>query len=325
MGCPDFRAFTFIDLNVPKPSRRTVVSLPRPWAILALCLVAIVVLFGAPAEYPPTVHALIVSVALLASVAALWFAGASSVVRPGADDTLRLRAAGAALLVAPFILFALLPGVGPPREQPAQDNELRFLLLAIDPMCVCAGLLLLKEASAGAGDRLYGTVSLAAIGLATPLYVAFALVQRIDYVAVEMGYTWAASVSGHLRELTALDAFSMAALFLGSALTYIATAAFARSLTRVGWLSRGAAVVVQTVCGVGLALLLARGFAYPSPHAAFSSWYTIPGFIAGIPAVPWIPPCAIGVLILRRVGLERDATAAGVSAPARRAPPSMPT
>lgn len=300
-------------------------SLPRPWAILALCLIAILVLFGVPADYPPAVHALIVSVALLASLAALWFAGASSVIRSGADDTLRLRAAGAALLVAPFILFSLLPGVGPPREQPAQDNELRFLLLAIDPMCVCAGLLLLKEASAGAGDRLHGSIGMAAIGLATPLYVAFALVQRIDYVAADLGYTWAASVTGHLRELTALDAFSMAALFLGSALTYIATAAFSRSLARVGWLSRGAAVGVQGVCGLGLAFLLARGFAYPSPHAAFSNWYTVPGFIAGIPAVPWIPLCVIGVLTLRRIDLERDASAAVVSAPARRAPPSMPT
>jgi len=301
------------------------VSLPRPWAILAVCLVATLVVFGAPADYPPTVHALIVSVALLASLAALWFAGASLVFHLRADDRLRLRAAGAALLVAPFILFGLLPGAGPPREQPVQDNELRFLLLAIDPMCVGAGLLLLKEASAGGGDRLCGSVGLAAIWLAAPLYMTFALVQRVDYVAVDLGYTWAASVSGRLRELTALDSLSMAALFLGSALTYIATAAFAGSLTRLGWLSRGAAGGVQIVCGLGLAFLLARGFAYPNPHAAFSNWYTVPGFIAGIPAVPWIPLCVIGVLMLRRIGLERDATAAVVSAPTRRAPPSMPT
>lgn len=300
-------------------------SLPRPWAILALCLIAILVLFGVPADYPPTLHALIVSVALLASLAALWFAGASSVILNDADETVRLRAAGAALLVAPFILFGLMPGVGPPREQPAQDNELRFLLLAIDPMCVCAGLLLLKEASAGAGDRLHGSLGMAAIGLATPLYVAFALIQRIDYVAVDLGYTWAASVSGHLRELTALDAFSMAALFLGSALTYIATAAFARALARVGWLSPGAAVGVHVACVLGLSFLLARGFAYPSLHAAFSNWYTVPGFVAGIPAVPWIPLCVIGVLTLRRIDVEREATAVGVSAPVRRAPPSMPS
>jgi len=299
-------------------------SLPRPWAILAACLLAILVTFGAPADYPPTVHAVIASVALLGSLAALWFA-ASPGARAGADDTLRLRVAGGVLLVAPFILFSLLPGAGPPREQPVQDNELRFLLLAIDPMCVGAGLLLLKEASAGAGDRLYASVGLAAIWLATPLYVTFALIQRVDYVAVDLGYTWAASVSGRLHELTALDSLSMSALFLGSALTYIATAAFARSLARVGWLGRGVAGGVQVVCGLGLAFLLARGFAYPDPHGAFPNWYRVAGFIAGIPAVPWIPLGVIGVLMLRRIGLERDAVVAVVSAPTRRAPPSVPT
>jgi hypothetical protein len=96
-------------------------------------------------------------------------------------------------------------------------------------------------------------------------------------------------------------------------------------MARVGWLGPRAAAVVQIVCGVGLAFLLARGFAYPSLHAAFSNWYTVPGFIAGIPAVPWIPLCMIGVLLLRRDGLERVATAAVVSAPARRAPPTMRT
>jgi hypothetical protein len=301
------------------------VSLPRSWALLAVCLLAIFALFGAPADYPSTLHAAIVGIALAVSVVALWFAGARTAVRAGADDTMRLRAGAAALLVAPFILFSLLPGAGPPREQPVQDNELRYLLLAIDPMLVCAGLLLLKEALASAGDRLNAALGLAAIGIATPLYVAFALIQRVDYVAAELGWSWAQAASSGQHELTALDALSMAALFFGGALTYIATAAFAGGLARVGWLGRGTAIGMQVVCGVGLGFLVARGFAFPSLHAAFSHWYTVPGFIAGIPAVPWIPLCVIGVLLLRRDGLERDATAAVLSVPARRAAPSVPT
>lgn len=300
-------------------------SLPRSWAILAVCLVVILALFSAPADYPPALHGTIVAVALAASVAALWFAGARTAASAAADDTTRLRAAAATLLVAPFILFALVPGVGPPREQPVQDNELRFLLLAIDSMLVGAGLLLLKEALAGAGDRLHASVGLAAIVLATPLYVAFALIQRVDDVAVDLGYSWAESVSGHQRELTALDAFSMAALFFAGALTYVATAAFARSLGRVGWLGRGPAIAIQLVCAMGLAFLLGRGFAYPGLHAAFSHWVRVPGFIAGIPAVPWIPPAVIGVLLLRRGALERDTMAAVLGAPTRRPASSMPT
>lgn len=299
--------------------------LPRPWAILAVCLVVITALFAAPADYPPALQAAIVALALVGGAVLTWLAGAHVVVRADADDTARLRAASAGLLVAPFILFGLVPGVGPPRDQPAQDNELRYLLLAIDPMLVGAGLLLLKEGLAGAGERFLASVGLAAIVLATPLYVAFALIQRVDYVAVELNWTWAATVSGNLHELTGLDAFSMAALFFASALTYVATAAFAASLARVGWLGRGTATTLQLLSGLGLAFLVARGFAFPSPKAAFSHWYTVPGFVAGIPAVPWMPLCAIGVMLLRRVGRERAATTAALSAPTRRAAPSMPT
>lgn len=299
--------------------------LPRPWAILAVCLVVITVLFAAPADYPPALHTAIAALALVVGAGLTWLAGAHMVVRADANDTTRLRAASAGLLVAPFILFGLVPGVGPPRDQPTQDNELRFLLLAIDPMLVGAGLLLLKEALAGVGERFLASVGLAAIVLATPLYVTFALIQRVDYVAVELNWTWAASVSGQLHELTGLDAFSMSALFFASALTYVATAAFAGSLARVGWLGRGAATTLQLLSGLGLAFLVARGFAFPSLKAAFSHWYTVPGFVAGIPAVPWMPLCAIGVLLLRRVGRERAATAAALSAPTRRAAPSVPT
>lgn len=292
--------------------------LPRPWAILALCLVAITVLFGAPADYAPTTHAVLVPIALAAASAALWLAGANTVARADAGDTSRLRAAAAALLVAPFILFSLVPGLGPPRAQPTQDNELRFLLLAIDPMLVCAGLLLLKEALVGAGERFNAAAGLAAILLATPLYMAFALIQRVDYVALELGWSWAGSVEGSLRELTPLDAFAMAALFFGGSLTWIATALFARSLARVGWVGRGTAIGLQIVSVTALAFLVARGFAYPSLNAAFSHWYTVPGFVAGIPAVPWMPLAAIGVLLLRREGLERAGTKAVLGAAAGR-------
>ena len=299
-------------------------KLPRPWAILAASLVANTVLFGLPADYPPPLHDAIAGLLLLASVASAGFAAARALAGEGGGDALRLRAVAAVLLVAPFALFSLLLGIGPPRVQPASDNDLRFLLLAIGAMLLGGGLMVLKEALAAAGERAYASVGFAAIALASPLYVAFALIQRIDYVAVELGYSWAGSVDGTTRELTPLDALSIAALYFGCALTYIATASFAQALSRVGWLGRGAATALQVVSALGLAFLIARGFAYPSPHAAFSHWYTIPGFIAGIPAVPWIPVCVTGVLLLRRGDRERAAVVA-LNAPARRAVPATPT
>ena len=291
--------------------------LPRLWAILAVFLVIVTALFGAPADYPPALHTALVCLAVGVGLLLTWLAGARVIFRGHADDTERLRATSATLLIAPFILFGLAPGIGPPRVQQPQDNELRFLLLAIDAMLVGAALIVLKEGLSSAGERFYASAGWAAIVMATPLYVAFALIQRVDYVAVELNWSWAGAVSGDLHELTALDAFSMAALFFAGALTYVATAAFAASLARVGWLGRGTAIALQLLSGLGLAFLIARGFAYPSLAAAFSHWYTVPGFVAGIPAVPWMPLCAIGVLLLRRIGREREASMGTLNVPVR--------
>lgn len=159
--------------------------------------------------------------------------------------------------------------------------------------------------------------------IACPLYVLFALVQRIDYVAEDLGWSWAESVANGRHELTPLDALSIAALFFAGVLTYVATFAFARSLARAGWLGARTALVLQAVSALGLAFLVARGFAYPSLHAAFSHWYAVSGFVAGIPAVPWMPLCTIGVLLLRRAGHAQ--AAATLNPPARPAARSATT
>lgn len=293
----------------------------RAWIALAAILVVITAVFGVPVDYAPPLRDALAAVLLLAAIACAWFAGARAIV--AADEPGRLLALVGTLLVAPFVLFSLVPGVGPPHPQPASDNELRFLLLAIDAILVGIGLLALKEALLAAGERMYAALGGAAAAIACPLYVLFALIQRIDYAAAGLGWSWAASVADGRGELTPLDALSIAALFFAGALTYVAIAAFARSLARVGWLGGRTALGLQVVAALGLAFLVARGFVYPSPHAAFSHWYTVPGFVAGIPAVPWMPLCAIGVLLLRRAG--RTLAEAALSPPARPAARSATT
>ena len=81
---------------------------------------------------------------------------------------------------------------------------------------------------------------------------------------------------------------------------YLATAAFAASLGRVQWLGRGAARAFMIVNAVALLFLVMRGLQYPDGRA--TPWYTNPGFIVGIPAVPFIIPFLFGVVLLRRAG-----------------------
>src|SRR5438477_9156204 len=93
-------------------------------------------------------------------------------------------------------------------------------------------------------------------------------------------------------------------LFVAAFLTYLATAAFAASLGRVQWLGRRATRAFMIVAGVALLFLVIRGLRYPD--ARVTPWYTNPGFIVGIPAVPFSMPFLFGVVLLRRAGEEQS-------------------
>ena len=99
-------------------------------------------------------------------------------------------------------------------------------------------------------------------------------------------------------------------LFFGGALTYVATAAFAASLGRTRWIGRGATRAFVAASFIALACLLVRGLQFPLRGEALAHWYssqlhTIPGFVVGIPAVPWIMPWMFGITLLRRAGTEQ--------------------
>jgi hypothetical protein len=265
---------------------------------LAALLVAITVLFCRTADYGAPMRTVLATGLLSAALVAAWFGGACAIA--SADPVRRLQAAAGALLIAPFVLFALLVGIGPPHDQPPAENALRFLVLAVGALLSGSGLLVLRQVLAAAGETFWATLGATAAVWATPLYTAFALIQRTDVVAGMLGWSWGTAVTGNLHELTPLDAFSMSALFLAGLLTYLATAAFAAALGRAGWIGRRTTVGLVALSAIACALLVARGFAYPGLDAAFAHWYSIPGFVVGIPAVPWMMPCAIGVILLRR-------------------------
>lgn len=91
-------------------------------------------------------------------------------------------------------------------------------------------------------------------------------------------------------------------LSLGAALTYLATAAVAASLGRTQWLGRTASRAYIIANFVALFFLGIRGLRFPDPAALSAPWYTSPGFGVGIPAVPFIMPFLLGVVLLRRAG-----------------------
>ena len=82
-------------------------------------------------------------------------------------------------------------------------------------------------------------------------------------------------------------------------MTYVTTALYATALGRVRLLGRGAARAYVTASAIFVLLIVMRGLEFPEISGNTAPWYTRPGVIAGIPAIPWVMPCLLGALLLR--------------------------
>jgi hypothetical protein len=87
-------------------------------------------------------------------------------------------------------------------------------------------------------------------------------------------------------------------------MTYLTTAAFATALARARILGRGAARAYAAASAILVLFLVMRGLEFPEISANTAPWYTRPGVIAGIPAIPWIMPCLLGAVVLRYTGVR---------------------
>lgn len=227
---------------------------------------------------------------------AAWILGvrmiASSVV-----GTRRLALAGA-LLILPWAIISLLwIGLGAPFQATAPENYMRFLVLLANTVVVGSAFVVLKEELYEAGERLYSTVGFAASIPAGTAYLVCISMSVATSIAA-LSAKGALSV-GLFRELYSVLEF------VACILTYIATAAFAASLGQVRWLRPSAARAFVTASAVLVLLIVMRGLSYPELSGDTAPWYFRAGFIAGIPAVPWIMPCLLGVVLLRRAGDEQ--------------------
>ena len=229
-----------------------------------------------------------------AIVIAAWILGARA-IRAGAEGKGGLALAGG-LLLTPFALVALLwVGLGPPWDASPRENVMRYLVLLISSIAVSGGLIVLQEALSEAGERHYSTLGFAAAMLAGAAYLIWtSLLLGAYIVRVRDG-----QVPPAINSL--IDVFDVL-LDVACLLTYLATAAFAAAMGRSGWLGRSATRAYVAVSIIALLFLMMRGMSYPDPAALSTPWYTQPGFIAGIPAIPFVMPFLLGIVLLRRAG-----------------------
>lgn len=268
----------------------------RRLSYIFLCLVPVLAMgFAAPrALRIPVVDQAIGAVLFAAIVIAAWLLGVRAVLG-GALERRHLALAGA-LLITPFALVALFwVGLGPPWNATPSENVMRYLVLIVSSIAVTGGFIVLKEALSEAGERTYSTVGFAAAILAGAAYLVWMSFILGAYVVKVRDGQVPPAINSVLDVLDIL-------LCVACALTYLATAAFAASFGRSGWLGRGATRTYVIANFVAVVCLMLRGLSFPDPTTLATPWYTQPGFVAGIPAIPYIMPFLLGVVLLRRGG-----------------------
>jgi hypothetical protein len=265
-----------------------------------LCIVPFLsfVVVGVRALRVPGVYQA-VGVAYFAAIGIAAWTLSAGAIRADVQGRRLLGLAGT-LLITPFALVALLwVGLGGPWQATAAENQMRYLVLIVMATAIAGGFVVLREALSEAGERFYATLGFAAIMLSGPLYLI--------WNTFAFGVFFAKEHTGQVPPaiVSLGDTFDVL-LFVAGFLTYLATVAFAASLGRVQWLGRRATRAFMIVNGVALLFLVIRGLHFPDPRALSTPWYTSPGFVVGIPAVPFIMPFLFGVVLLRRAGEEQS-------------------
>jgi hypothetical protein len=234
-----------------------------------------------------------------AMVIASWILGARVLVA-GTEEKRRMALAGM-LLVLPFTLMALLwVGIAPPWEATPVENRMRYLVLLLASVAVTAGFVVFERALREAGERLYSTLGNTLGILAGAAYLVWNCFFLGLYVAKARGGQAPAALVSLSDSLDAI-------IFIACILTYLATLIFAVCMGQVGWLGRGATRSYVIANLLLLILIMIKGLSYPDPTATSAPWYFNLAFIAGIPAVPWIMPYLLGVVLLRQAGREETA------------------
>ncbi len=246
----------------------------------------------------------VVGLALFAAmVSAAWQLRPAAGARDTSPDHRSFT--GAVLLLTPFALIALLwVGLGTPWDATPIENGMRYAVLLAATVAVTSGFALIGETLAGpapATASVGRTITLLA-GAAYLVWTSFQLGAYSTLVSQGRVPDAVASIGNTLDSL----------LFAACALTYAANALFAAAMRRAGWLGGRGAIIHVAMNLAALLFLALRGLSFPDPTSSATSWYLQPGFVAGIPAIPWLSTYWLGVSALRTRGPVAEPVSGGV-------------
>ena len=256
--------------------------------LCALPFVALALAVPRPLHELPGRELLGVAVFVLA-LAVLWRVGADVARRGTPARALVLVGRPAArALDADSLLWI---GIGAPFQASKVENQHRFVLLMVNAFLVGAGFMLLRDVLQERGERLVSGMMFAAAVPASGLYLAcIALTLAQSTMAVQGDHTPFPPVLSHLYD---------GMEFFACALTYASTALAAMAMGRSGLLGKTGVRVFVVLCTVILVLLVLHGIEFPEISGQAAPWYTQPGVIVRIPAMPWLMPGVMAALMLK--------------------------
>ncbi|MCB1051518.1 MAG: hypothetical protein H6510_12045 [Acidobacteria bacterium] len=202
------------------------------------------------------------------------------------------RVVAGVLLMLPWAIFALFwVGLGPPWLSTLPENVMRYAVLLMASAAIYLGfsglLHQLPKQPAGVDWVPYCK---ALINLASAGYMVWCCFQLGFFV----NWIREGDVSADLKFLNnVMDSL----LFADCLMTYAATLLLLVLLAQHRWVRPRFSFIFGGICTVALIALALRGFSFPHPGS--EPWYLQPGFVVGIPAVPWLIPYWIGAACLK--------------------------
>ena len=250
-------------------------------------------------------HAAIGLLIFIVALYCVWRLVGSTLAR-GATATRTLVLAGT-LLIGPWILIGLFwVGRGAPFQASATENQHRYVVLMVNALLVGGGFVVLRDGLRDLGERFVSSAMFAAAIPASGLYlICIAITLAQATMAAQGDRTPLPPSLGHLYDVLE---------FFACVMTYLSTALAAAAMGRAGVLGRGAVRVYLALCIFIVVLLAMRGIEYPEISGQTAPWYTQPGIIVRIPAIPWLMPGILAVVLLHFGGRTGAAAAVGARA-----------
>lgn len=200
------------------------------------------------------------------------------------------------LLIIPWMLFSIFAGMGPPPATmvgwlaASAEQQVRYTILMFGGISALMGFALLKTKLQDQGEHIYSILGFTVLGIAIPLFIlnmAFWGYYLTDvfrfFVTLPVGKRpdWYPPVKMFFYVISVVEVASI----------YLATILFAVALKKTHILSIRASCWYLVIAFIGIVLVILP----PTIPEPFST----AGYLAAVPAIPFIMPYLMGVRLLR--------------------------